>query len=139
MLQLLRHHRRRIAWLPLLLMLVGGLSLFAQGCLAAASSAPIHAEHVEHSGHGAMPCCERQGGCGDGVCLEPACPGMQSADRQAPPALAETRIPSLPEPPAILAESPPNLPAAAPPRRFEPTPGADPGDHPAQRFYRLRI
>ena len=39
MLSVLRHHRHRVAWLPLVLMLASGLSLFAQGCLAAASSA----------------------------------------------------------------------------------------------------
>lgn len=139
MLQLLRHHRRRIAWLPLLLMMSGGLSLFAQGCLAAASSDAGRVGHAEHSGHAAMPCCEQPGHCGDGACLEPACPGMQSADRQAPPALAEIRIQSLAEPAAILAASPPRLSAEVSPPGFEPAPGADPGDHPAQRFHRLRI
>ena len=136
MLQLLRQNRRRIAWLPLLVMLTGGLSLFAQGCLAAAASA---SEHSGHSGHGTMPCCEQPGNCGDGVCLEPACPGMQSADRQAPPALAEIRNPPLPEPTAVLAVSPPVVPPAVPPPRCEPAPDADPGVHPAQRFHRLRI
>jgi hypothetical protein len=136
MLRLLRHHRHRIAWLPLLLMLASGLSLFAQGCLAAASSAP---DHANHGGHGSMPCCEQPGDCGDGFCLEPACPGMQSADRQAPPAFAEVRIPSPPEAVAILAVSPPPLPPAVPPRWIELAPDADPGKHPAQRFHRLRI
>ena len=146
MLQLLRHHRYRIAWLPLLLMLASGLSLFAQGCLAAASSVSEHAEHAGHSGHGAarqaddlVSCCEQPGDCGDRICVEPACPGMQSADRQALPALAEIRIQPLPEPAAILTASPPRMPAAVPPRRFEPAPAADPGEHPAQRFHRLRI
>ena len=139
MLQLLRHHRRRIAWLPLLLVLVGGLSMFAQGCLAAASSASDHAAHTGHSGHGAMPCCEQPGDCGDRLCLGPDCPGMQAADRQAPPALGETRVQPLPESAAIPAASPPRIAAAVPPRRLEPAPATDPGDHAAQRFRRLRI
>ena len=139
MLSVLRHHRHRVAWLPLVLMLASGLSLFAQGCLAAASSASDHAEHAEHIGHGPMPCCEQPGDCGDGVCLEPACPGMHSADRQALPALAEIQAQPLPEPIAPVAASPPRLPAAVAPPKFEPAPGADPGNHPAQRFHRLRI
>ena len=60
-------------------------------------------------------------------------------DPEAPPALAEIRIQSLAEPAAILAASPPRLSAEVSPPGFEPAPGADPGDHPAQRFHRLRI
>jgi hypothetical protein len=64
---------------------------------------------------------------------------MQSADRQTPPALTEIRLQPLPEPLAAVAESPLRVPAAVPPRRFEPSPVAHPGEHPAQRFRRLRI
>jgi hypothetical protein len=116
--------------------------VFAQSCMAAVSNASDHAGHAEHaghSGHGAMPCCEQSGGCGDGACFEHACPGMQSADRQTPPALTEIGLQPLPEPVAILADGPPWVPAVVLLRRFEPSPLARPGDHPAQRFQRLRI
>lgn len=141
MLESLRHHRRRIVWLPLLLLSLSGLSFWAQGCLATLLPVgePVHGEHTGHAGHGGMPCCQQPGACEKPDCLQPDCLGMQAAERQAQPALAETPAPPEPHLVAVLLADPPGDAGPPPIGRWLPPPAADPADHPAQRFHRLRV